>query len=347
MKVNDLRGTLSVSLKGNRDISDAVKKLKIGESVAARIIRSDGNEALLDIKGNRLRAEFLNGVPDRKVVDLVLTEKTAFNVVFRLAGKYSGENVPALLSMMTLLTENEAKNISMHGLVKFITGGRPDLFEINLFLLGIRKDEKKGGGQADLFSMLRQRGVPFTSLVYMNYLVSMNTPFMVIQYLLQNLIDKRKITHHHESAEEPADDILEILRDESDDVIKGVIDLFSGGDNEKGLYREALIPVDDDFIKCEYIYYMNRFFCSIELSAIGRLDIIVKDYGEILNIVLLPEKDAAEIFLNEKKPELINILEQNNIKNAIIHVSNSKKMVDKISIWAHDFYIKSGFDVKV
>ena len=103
----------------------------------------------------------------------------------------------------------------------------------------------------------------------------------------------------------------------------------------------------DDFIKCEYIYYKNGFFCSLELSAIGRLNIIVKDYGDILNIVFLPEKEDAADLLNEKKTGLINILEQNNIKNAIIHVSNSKKMVDKISIWAHDFYIKSGFDVKV
>lgn len=346
MKVNDSRSILSISLKGDSRISDALGKIRIGETVAASIIKSEGNEAILDIRGKRLRAEFLNGVPDRKMVELILADKTASNVVFRLADKYSGDNPQGILSMLTLLSDKELQNTSLHSLVKYITGGRPDLFELNLFLLGLRKEDKKTG-RADLFSLLKQRGASFTSLVYLNYLMSRNTPFMVIHYLFQISGDNRKIINQSLERAEPADELLDIIANEEDEIIKGIIDLFSGNSDGKTAYEEALLPADGEFIKCEYIYNENAFLCTIELSAFGRVDIIVKDSDGIMNIVLFSERDDVLVYLNEKKGDLIKILEQNNIKNAIIHVTDRKKMVDKISMWATEFYMKSGFDVKV
>ena len=346
MKVNDSKAILSISLKGDRSIYHAVKNLKIGESVAAGIIKSEGREAILDIRGKRVRAEFLNGVPDRKVVELILTDKSASSVVFRLADKNSGDNLSGTLPMLTLLSEKELQNISIHSLVKFITGGRPDLLELNLFLLGLRKDDKKSG-RADLFTLLKQRGASFNSLVYLNYLLSRNTPFMVIQYLFPITGDNRKMNHHSVVTAEPDDELFDIIGNEDNDLIKAIIDLFSDNNNGKALYEEAFLPGDEEFIKCEYVYYENGFFCTLELSALGRLDIIIKDYDDTINIMLFSEKDDVLIYLNEKKENLENILEQNNIKNAIILVSDRKKMVDKISMWATEFYMKSGFDVKV
>jgi len=75
MKVGDSGKTLSVNLKSSREISDVVRRLKIGDTVAAKIIKSQGNEAVIDINGKRLRADFINGVPDKKVIQLILTDK--------------------------------------------------------------------------------------------------------------------------------------------------------------------------------------------------------------------------------------------------------------------------------
>jgi hypothetical protein len=347
MKVGDSGKTLSVNLKGSREISDVVKRLKIGDSVAAKIIKSQGNEAVIDINGKRLRADFINGVPDKKTIQLILTDKSSLNVVFKLADKGSHDSVIRLLPSFSLLSDLESEKLSMHSLVKYITSGSPDLFELNLFLLGLRRGDKKNSGQEKLFHMLMQKGLSLSSFNYINYILSSDTPLPVIMYFLNNFTERKKFLAGEKDREEAEKKFLEILEQDDGGIIEKTIEIFLQKRGDDPVYSEFLLPLEDGFIKIDYIIYNKSFLCTIDLTFLGKIDIIIKDQGDVNEIFLFPEKDEAELMLSENQKSLIDLLELNNAKKAVIHVFNRKKIVDKLSLWASDFYTKSGFDVKV
>ena len=128
-------------------------------------------------------------------------------------------------------------------------------------------------------------------------------------------------------------------------MLKGEIFLKKRGDDP--VYSEFLLPREDGLIKIDYIIYNKSFLCTIDLTFLGKIDIIIKDQGDVNEIFLFPEKNETELVLNENQKGLIDLLELHNAKKAVIHVLNRKKIVDKLSLWASDFYRKSGFDVKV
>jgi hypothetical protein len=347
MKVGDSGRTLSINLKSSREISDVVKKLKIGDSVAAKIIKSQGNEAVIDINGKRLRADFINGVPDKKIIQLILTDKSSANVVFKLADTGTHDSVSRLLQSFSLLSDSDSGKVSLHSLVKYITSGNPDIFDLNLFLLGLRKGDKKNSGQEKLFHMLMQKGLSLSSLNYINYILSSDTPFLLIMHLLNNFTEKKKNYPEQKEKEKAEKELLEILEQDDGEITEKIIELFTKRGTGNPDYSEIMFPMEDGFVKIDYIIYNKSFLCTIDLTFLGEIDIIIKDHENLNEIFLFPEKDEAEIMLSENRKALTDLLELNNLKNAVIHVLNRKKMVDKLSLWASDFYTKSGFDVKV
>ncbi len=348
MKVGDSGKTLSVNLKSSREISDVVRKLKIGDTVAAKIIKSQGNEAVLDINGKRLKADFINGIPDKNIIQLILTDKSSLNVVFKLADAGTHDSVSRLLQSFSLLSDSDTGKISLHSFIKYITSGNPDIFDLNLFLLGLRKGDKKISGQEKLFQMLMQKGLSLSSLNYINYILSSDTPFLLIMHLLNNFSEKKKSYPDEKEKDKAEKELLEILEQDDDgEITEKIIDLFIKNGTENPDYSEIMLPKEDGFVKIDYIIYNKSFLCTIDLTFLGEIDIIIKDHENFNEILLFTEKNEAELMLSENRKALTDLLELNNVKNAVIHVLNRKKMVDKLSLWASDFYTKSGFDVKV
>lgn len=347
MKVGDSGKVLSVNLKSNRGISDVVKNLKIGQAVSARIISSQGDRAVLDINGKRLRADFINGVPDKKIIQLILTDKSALNVVFKLADADSIDSFSKIFSSLTLFSNFEIENLSLHSLMKFINSLAPDIFELNLFLLGLKKEDKKQSGQERFFKMLLEKGLFLSSIRYISYVLSANTPLVFISYFINTLGWKKKNADKEKLDEDAEKEFLKILEQGENEIIECAIDVFGKGAWDNPVYSNAFIPYGEDFIEFDYIYYNNSFLCTIDLTFLGQIDIMIRDYNKVAEISFFSVNDETELYLNKEKNDLINLLELNNIKNAIIQVYNRKKMVDKLSLLAADFYTKSGFDVKV
>lgn len=347
MKVGESGKILSVNLKNNRGISEVVKNLKIGQTVSARIIKSQGNEAIIDINGKRLRADFVKGVPDKKVIQLILTDKSSLNVVFKLADAGSGDPFSKIFPSLTLFPKSEIENISLHSLVKFIASSAPDIFELNLFLLGLKKEDKKESGQDRFYKMLLGKGLSLSSIRYISYVLSANTPLVFISHFINTLGWKKKDDEKEKTGEEAEKEFLEILEQGGNEIVECAIEVFAKEAWNNPLYSSASVPYEEDFIEFDYIYYNDSFLCTIDLTFLGQIDIIVRDYNKVNEITFFPVKNETELYLNMGKNDLIDLLELNDIKNVVIHVYNRKKMVDKLSLYATDFYHKSGFDVKV
>lgn len=347
MKAGNLGKILSINLKSNRGISDVVRNLKIGQTVSARLINSEGNRAIIDINGKRLRADFVNGVPDKKVIQLILTDKSALNVVFKLADAGSDDPFSRILPSLAFLPNFEVEKISLHSLMKFIISSTPDIFELNLFLLGLKKEDKKQSGQDRLFKMLLEKGLSLSSIRYISHVLSANTPLVFISHFLSILDWNKKNTDKEKIEENAEKEFLKILEQGENEIIECAIGVFKKAAWDNPVYSNAFIPYGDDFIEFDYIYYNNSFLCTIDLTFLGQIDIMIRDYNKVTEISFFSANDETESYLNRGKNDLINLLELNNIKSAVIQVYNRKKMVDKLSLLAADFYTKSDFDVKV
>ncbi len=347
MKTGNLGKILSVNLKNNREISNVVKNLKIGQAVSAKLISSEGNRAIIDINGKRLRADFVNGVPDKKIIQLILTDKSALNVVFKLADAGSIDSFSKIFPSLTFFPGFEIENLSMHSLMKFINSSMPDIFELNLFLLGFKKEDKRQSGQERFFKMLLEKGLSLSSIRYISHVLSANTPLAFISYFVDVLDWKKKNSDKEKLEEDAEKEFLKILEQGGNEIVECAIDVFEKAVWHDPVYSNAFLPYREDFIEFDYIYYNDSFLCTIDLTFLGQIDIMIRDYNKVTEISFFPESNETESYLNKGKNALNNLLELNNIKNAVIQVYNSKKMVDKLSVLAANFYTKSGFDVKV
>ena len=186
MKITGNSG-ISVNISAARELGSLLKNINPGDSISASVIRSEGNKALLEIGGRIITAEFTNGVPRDKIIDLVLTAKSPEKIQFALKENEATDKIFRFLSPFSVMHEDEVKKNSLQNLARFINTAKPDLMDINLFLLGLKKDEQKEKNSSSFFNHLLQKGVPFQTLIDLSYLIySKYNPvlFMSYQYML-------------------------------------------------------------------------------------------------------------------------------------------------------------------
>ncbi|MCL1833347.1 MAG: hypothetical protein FWG49_02490 [Leptospirales bacterium] len=142
MKIDGMKG-LSIDVTSTKELGALFKNLKVGDAISASIIKNEGNRAALEIGGKSITAEFLGGVPNKNNIDLILTSKTPERIQFSLAESRAFDHIFKLLSNFSIRHDNDITRASLQNLAKFINSGNVNFFEINLFLMGIKREKER------------------------------------------------------------------------------------------------------------------------------------------------------------------------------------------------------------
>lgn len=350
MKISGNQG-ISVNISSVRELGSLLKNINPGDSVSASLIRSEGSKALLEIGGKIITAEFTNGIPHDKIIELVLKTKSSEKIQFALKENEPADKLIRFLSPFSMIHEDDVKKSSLQNLARFINTAKPDLIDINLFLLGLKKDGQKEKKGSFFFNHLLQKGVPFQTLINLSYLIySKYNPvlFMSYQYML-SLAGRKPFNSGKEnsaSIEDAIDHLCNILKDDDSDFSVMLEMIFD--DHEKNdIYGDLVFPDDEHFTGIEYILKEDSVFLKFDLSSAGVLGVFIKSDKDHVLINFLSGKEELLSFMRESEDILKKMLDQNGIKKSIIGYFDSKKIVDKLELWSLDFYTKSEFNVKV
>jgi hypothetical protein len=349
MKITGNHG-ISVNISSARELGSLLRNINPGDSISAKVISSEGSKARLDLGGRIITAEFTNGVPGEKNIELILTAKTRDMIQFSLKENSPAEKLFRFLSPFAMLPEDEIKNTSLQNLARFINTGKHDLTDINLFLLGMRKDDRRDKNTTAFFNRLLLKGVPFQTLIDLSYLVysKYNPVFFAAYQFMLSMSGRKPFNQHGEKAssfEETADHLCALLKEDDADFYL-MLDLISDEDKNSEMYGELAFPDDDGFSRVEYIFNENSIFFKFDLSAAGQLGVFVKSDKDIVTINFLSEKNDFILFMKEREDALRDLLGNSGVKKNIISYFDSKKIVDKLELWSLDFYTKSGFNIK-
>jgi hypothetical protein len=349
MKITGNQG-LFINISAGRESISLLKNVNPGDLISAAVIHREGHKALLEIGGKVITAEFTNGVPQDKIINLILTAKSSEKIVFTLKENETADKVFKHLSIFSMQPEEEFKKISLQNFARYINTGRSDLMDINLFLLGLKKDRGKEKKDVNLFRNLLQKGIPHQTLIDLSYILySRYNPvlFQAYQFLL-NITGKNSTLfkkNDPDSIKEAIDTVCEYLEDDTLD-FSVMFDLLFDDHENNNLYGGIALPDNENFSNLEYVLLNNSIFLKFELSSTGIMEVFIRSDKESVLINFLSEKDDVIQFIEENEVVLKNMLEQKGIKKSIIGYYNTKKVVDKINLWCLNFYTKSKFNVK-
>ncbi len=347
MKIND-QHLQAISVKHGGGNSALFSDLRPGDRITAKIIQSGGNTALLEFRGKKITADFTAGVPSGGSVELILSEKTPERIALTIAGKPVSDEFIKLLLSVSVLPESGFDDISPHNLMKFLGSGKVDLFTLNLFLAGIKRDGREGKTQAELFNYLLKKGISYNTLADLSMIFAGKggAAALVAYYMFAESGGKILRRMREDNIEEKIDDICRNLP-EDDGIFADILSFLIEDDRPDGVYGDIAVPDGEGFSKLRYIRHEGAYFFDMEFSAVGRVYASVKGDKNGTFISVFAENDDLIDFFREREDILKRNLELMNVKKPFIMIHNAKKMIDKLDIWRTDFYIKREFDVKV
>jgi len=342
---------ISVKIPAAKELGALLKNINPGDLISATVIRSEGNRAFLEIGGKIISAEFTNGVPRDKIIDLVLTAKSPEKIQFALKDDTASGKIFRFLSPFSILQEDEVKINSLQNLARFVNSSKPDLVDINMFLLGMKRDEHKWKSQSSFFNHLLQKGVSLQILTDLAYIIySKYNPVLFASYRFMMAMAGRKTFFSEKQDlalfEDSIGQFCNLLKEDDSDFSVMLDFIFDDPDSIR-IYGDIAYPENGTFSGIEYILNNDSVFLKFDLSSVGELEVFIKSEKDRVLINFLSGKEEALLYIKDKEGTLKSMLEQNGVKKSVIGYFDSKKIVDKIKLWSLDFYTKSEFNVKI
>lgn len=346
MKITGYGDSLRITSTTGRDIGSLLKGISVGDRVEARIITREGNVALLDITGRRIRAEFTAGIPSGNSVELELSGKNKSSAVFRLHVPGGASELPVFLKQYFMAGDKAPDRETAAGLLRLFSGKGADLTEINLFLAGIKKDHLKEKNFSDLINRLKFLKVPGQTLTDISLAAAIRLPAPVFSGILF-LMEKAGRKHGFAAGDERIDEILHDMEALDDGLFTDLLKLLTEPVPEnEGCGR---FPVFDDgeHPGVEYVYKNGSFFMTFSLSELGRICLFIRSENGHTAISIGAEDDRPVEMLKMDSDALENLLRQNGAEIRMISFFNTKKVVDKLQMLCRDFQLKRGLDVRI
>ncbi len=349
--------TSTIRVSGKSGIFDQLRDMQKGAELPARIIdRISGREAILEIGGKRITAEFQKGVPAGTTITLKLDEIRDNSLFFKLVDPGGREAFARHLGEMTIADMSQMqKNISS-ALARHPAG----IFELNALLLGLQpKQDKKDEGMTRLLSLLLKLGIDKNAVSDLSILLSgIHVDAKALQSLLMIIgFDRERFRKWASGKSGGVEAIINAIIDGINGIegsemketaLLQLIGLLSDSAEKPAGHISGELPFagDDEMRPIHFMGKDDSWIFSIDFSTIGRIEVLARKTREGYFISIFCGTGEAMDVLKQYAGEL-----KKNLKNIHpdIHINfyNTTQAINKI-VEIYSYYsLNSVFDIRV
>jgi hypothetical protein len=336
--------SITIRIIGRAGTAELFAGIRKGSELSARIVeRVRGNEAVLEIAGKRIHAEFLKGLPADAMITLKLDDVKNNSFFFKLVDEGGKEAFVRQIMEMTIFDIDAIrKNIL------FIIGGAlsrhpAGIFELNALLLGhYQKEGKKEDGLTRLLNHLLRLGIGKQAVSDLSFLISgitVNAKSLRALLLIPGF-DKERL---RKWASANTAEVMELVNS-----ILGEIDAVEGAEQKESLILQIAAFLKDPCVRTgeytsgEFTCYNNEelyparfagggnsWIFSVDFSALGRVEILAKETDGGYSLSIFCDRNDVLGALKNDYEQLQHDLALIH-RNIHINFFNSRQAINKI-----------------
>ena len=348
-----------IKVAGRSTGADSIKDLKKGSELTARTIERLGErDALLEIGGKRVRAEFVKGLPSAGSLLLKLEDIKNSLYIFKIVDPYGfDESIKRILDFTIFDPKDFAKNV-LHAASGFFSKQPSGIFELSAALLSlIAKSEKREDRMALLLNRLLALGMSHDRVSELSILLSGADLGSKTIWALLSLLGfgdglDRWSSRRGKKPDELVNDIvsdIDGIGDESrkEEIVRDLVRILAEGGRGHPEYQQGELAFFHEglFYPVRYIGKKNTWVFSIEFSYIGRIDILARDLEAGYYLSIFCEQSDVIRLLFEAQDQLLDAIKSIN-SNIHINFYNMHSSVNKIVEIYSRYSLNSVFDAK-
>ncbi|HOT46071.1 MAG TPA: hypothetical protein PLM53_15570 [Spirochaetota bacterium] len=346
-----------IRVSGKSGVFDQLREIQKGTELPAKIVsRISVREAVLEIGGKRIHAEFQKGVPAGMTITLRLDEVRDNSLFFKLVDPGGREAFARRLAEMTIADPGRIQANIASAMAKHPAG----IFELNALLLGLQaRHDRKEGGLTGLLSLLAKLGVDKNVVSDLSLLLAgARIDARALQSLMVIIgFDRDRFKQWSSgkpgSMEAVIDAIINGINGINDPATKEtalrqLIALLRDSVETPSGYVSGELPFadEDETRPVHYLGKDDAWVFRVDFSAIGRIEVLARRTREGYLLSLFCGRDETLDLLRQNAEAL-----ENNMKNIDpdIHInfSNTAKAINKIVEIYSYFPLNSVFDIRV
>jgi len=335
-----------------------LKEARKGGDLAAKIVQRLGdNDAVIAIGKTRVRAAFTKGVPDRESFILRLERIDRGTVTFRMIDAAARAKALSQLLEMTLLKSADQHRL-FASLGSALSPPPAGILELNARLLGYLPARPPDRNIARLLNHLLRLGVDRRAVDDLAYLLAdTSAPFRVVLSLFQTSDrgtqekeNKRDYLPNAKDATQHIASSIESIEDPSqrDECLATILDLVRESTQPPSNTRpsEFAWHHEGEYRTVRFLASDIGLIISLEFSALGRIEILVREAREGIAISVFCDSSDTLSALEESGNELRRTLTK-ALPAATISFHITASALQKIvEIYSHHC-MNSVLDVKV
>jgi hypothetical protein len=347
-----------ISLKGPLARNKAIRNIRVGDMLYVKIIERTGiRAALLDIKGNKVHAEFRTDIPTGTNLVLLLEGKMDETLMFKLVSCSPEEASFNSLFDYSVFDEQNLSKTDMMAMHKILQKGISDIFSLSKIMLQVYSVhyKKKNAVMQRIFDKMSQCMSGTQQAVLFPLLFSINDPEEIaLLYSIFLLFNPQKDKSREEGdffpsgmthalQDESIDEFLSLLH--PDDMSEMLMILFNTQRNNVVWGNFTYAP-DDAIRSIQYIRNNNAAVFSVIFSVVGSVDIVARksDYCDIT--IYMDNVEALSLF--DKNKDLLHEKIAHNIhQRVVLNILNRQTCLEKIIAINNSIKFNSALDVRV
>ncbi len=349
-----------INISSTYKLSKFLKGLKPGVELDVKVLeRTDRKSALLEIRGNKFRADFLKGVPGNNRLLLKYEGLKNESYIFKLIDVTSKSGFIEKALEHTIWTVENIDKSNFMNIGKFLSGSISSIFELNIFLAGMKFIRKGNNSEtSQLLNYLMSKGFSVKGLQNLAFILSsfeINKNFFPIFLLLNFNKDYFKDwDSKNDNVEENLNKILnevDNIKDieDSDKILKKLLSFIGdavGKDRSQAYEGEILYYDGNDFKTLNYIGLDDSWIFSVDFTNLGKIEILLKKIENIIHLSIFTENNDISNALKDDNILLFQKLNEIN-KNINLHIHNKCGIVEKLKEINLYYSLNSEIDIKI
>jgi hypothetical protein len=349
-----------IRIPGKTAAGDAFRNIQKGSELPARIIeRIGGKEAILEIAGTRIRAEFMKGLPAGSSVTLKLSDVKNNTYMFSMVDPSGRDALTKQVQELTIFPFQQIRNSLLHAVGTALARTPAGILELNALLLGIKpKLLKEEDGIARILNRLLKGGVSRKTLSALSFLLpGAGFDRDALRTFLSLLGPDGGMFNTWTSAgkEAIASSIADMMREIENlpdeglrrEIVGRLIAHFAETDEAPSGYRSGEFAFwnGEEYSPVRYLGAGESWVFSVDFSNIGRTDLLAKKETTGYSVSVFSETEEASAALRESSGQLMKIL-ADSPGGIYINFHITRQAINKIvEIYSH-YSLNSVFDAK-